>query len=316
MQDIRIAAAQFEGRNGDKQFNLDAMKALARQAAEQGADIVSFHEVCIPNYSFMRHCTAAELRQFAEPVPDGPSVQMLIGMAREYDLAVLAGLVEADADKLYNTYVCVDQNGFVAKHRKVHAFISPQISCGDELGVFELCGWTCSILTCYDNNIPENVRAVTLMGADIVFMPHVTCCLPWPTPGAGLVDQALWENRHRDPISVRQEFMGPKGREWLLKWVPSRAYDNGVYVVFTNPVGIDDDQVRNGNAMVLDPFGDIIAECNTLGDDIAVGLCTPEKIDDALGRKHLAARRPELYHKLVEPPAQPPVIDPSWDTTK
>ena len=168
----------------------------------------------------------------------------------------------------------------------------------------------------YDNNIPENVREVTLMGADIVFMPHVTCCLEWPTPGAGLVDRNLWEHRDEDPVSLRMEFAGPKGREWLLKWVPSRAYDNGVYAVFTNPIGVDDDQIRNGNSMILDPFGDIIAECHTLGDDVVVGVCVPDKIEKSLGRKFIDARRPELYRKLVEKSGTQAVIDPGWDTKR
>ena len=36
-------------------------------------------------------------------------------------------------------------------------------------------------------------------------------------------------------------------------WLPTRAYENGIYAVFTNPVGVDDDQIRNGNAMIIDP---------------------------------------------------------------
>ncbi len=43
---------------------------------------------------------------------------------------------------------------------------------------------------------------------------------------------------------LRAEFDGLKGRAWLMKWLPARAYDNGVYVVFSNPIGMDDDQVE------------------------------------------------------------------------
>ena len=314
MNPIRIAAAQFEGTNGDKQRNLDVMESLVGKAVTLDAQVVSFHEVCIPNYTFMRRLSKDELLELAEPVPEGPSVGRLMAMSKAHGVAILAGLLEVDGDRLYNTYVCVDGDAFVARHRKIHAFINPHISCGNEFATFDLHGWRCSILTCYDNNIPENVREVALMGADIVFMPHVTCCLEWSIPGAGGVDRRLWENRHEDPVSLRLEFMGLKAREWLLKWVPARAYDNGVYVVFTNPVGVDDDQVRNGNAMVLDPYGDIIVECNTLGDDVVVGLCTPEKIEKSLGRSFIAARRPQIYRKLVEQPKNEPVIDPGWDT--
>ena len=80
-----------------------------------------------------------------------------------------------------------------------------------------------------------------------------------------------------------------------MRWLPARAYDNGIYAVFTNPIGLDDGEVRNGNAMVLDPFGEVIAECDKLGDDVTVALCTPEKIDQSSGRRYIRARRVDLY---------------------
>lgn len=312
MQDIRIGAAQFEHRNGDKEYNLSRIYALTAKAVDRGAQVVSFHEVCIPAYTFMQHLNKQQLMDYSEPVPEGPSTQKLIEIAREFNVAVLAGLIELEAEKFYNTYVCVTGDGLVAEFRKLHPFISKHLSPGDEYVVFDLFGCKCGILTCYDNNIIENVRITTLLGAEIIFMPHVTGCLPSVMPGRGLVDRKLWENRDRDPVPLRMEFMGPKGRGWLMRWLPARAYDNGIYIVFTNPVGIDDDEIRNGNAMILDPFGEIIAECNTFGDDVVVGLCTPEKIPLSSGYRYLRARRPELFGKLVETPQKPPVTDPGW----
>ena len=61
--------------------------------------------------------------------------------------------------------------------------------------------------------------------------------------------------------------MGTKGREWLLKWLPARAHDNGLYLIFSNGVGRDDNEVRTGNAMVLDPYGDVLAETWKAADD-------------------------------------------------
>ena len=119
-------------------------------------------------------------------------------------------------------------------------------------------------------------------------------------PGRGLVDKRLWENRRRVPVSLRQEFMGPKGRGWLMRWLPTQAYENGIYAVFTNPVGLDDDQIRNGNAMVIAPYGEIVIECNSFDDEVVVGLCTPEKLVDSPGRRYIRARLPELYGKLTE----------------
>ncbi len=314
MRDIRIAAAQFEVRDADKQYNLARIEALARRAVEQGAQIVSFHEGCITGYTFVEDLSREELTELAEEVPDGPSTERLIELSREIGVPLLAGLVEKDGDSLYNTYVAVAPEGFVARHRKVHPFVSKHLSWGDRLDVFELCGVRCGILICYDNNLVENPRIMALKGAEVIFAPHVTCGLPSPMPGRGKIDRKLWENRHRDPVSLRLEFDGPKGRRWLLRWLPARAFENGLYYVFTNPVGVDHDTIKTGGAMVIDPFGEIIAESRVLGDDVVVGLCTPEKIELSGGRRYIKARRPELYEKLTEPlpEGQKPEVMPGW----
>jgi predicted amidohydrolase len=244
-----------------------------------------------------------ELWDLSESVPDGPSVQKLIDIARQSDIVVLAGLFERGTDgKIYKPYVCVDKNGLVAKYRKIHPFINPHITPGNEYVVFDLYGWKCGILICYDNNIIENVRATTLLGADVIFMPHVTMCTPSTRPGAGFVDPALWDRREADPTSLRMEFDGLKGRAWLMKWLPARAYDNGIYAVFSNPIGMDGDQLKNGCSMILDPYGDIIAECRTLGNDIAIATLTPDKLEKAGGHRYRMARKPELYRDIVGQP--------------
>ena len=209
--------------------------------------------------------------------------------------------MEVDGDRLYNTYVAVTPDGFLAKHRKLHAFISEFISSGDSYTVFDICGCKAGILICYDNNLPENVRMTAMMGAEIVFMPHVTCGLQSVMPGRGKIDPQVWHNRHRDPVRCRQEFLGPKGRGWLMRWLPARAYENGVYAVYTNPVGVDHDTIKNGNAMILDPFGEILVESNALEDDVVIAQCTADKIPVSSGYRYLRARRPDLYGRLVEP---------------
>lgn len=313
MRDIRIAAAQFENRNGDKAYNLQRIRELSKQAVEQGAEIVSFHECSIPAYTFVQPFSMEELSDLAEPVPDGPSTQELMRISQEVGVPILAGLLELDQGKVYNTYICVDGTELVARYRKLHAFVNSHVSSGDEYVVFDIRGCRCGILICYDNNIIENVRMTTMLGADIIFMPHVTCCLPSVMPGRGLVDPELWHNRDRDPVRLRQEFQGPKGKGWLMRWLPARAYDNGIYAIFTNPVGMDDQEVKPGLSMILDPYGEIIAECTNLGDDVTVALCTAEKIPPSSGRRYLRARRPDLYGKLVETPDEPPVTQPGWE---
>jgi len=314
MRDIRVGAAQFEARDRDKAYNLARIRELTRRAVERGAELVSFHECSITGYTFLQTLRRDELAALAEPVPGGPSVRALEAIARELKVAVAAGLIEIDGEKLHNAYAVVSPEGFVAKHRKLHTFVSPFLTPGGAYQVFDLLGSRWGILICYDNNLPENVRVTAMLGAEIVLMPHVTCGTDSPMPGRGKIDGALWESRARDPARLRREFLGPKGREWLLRWLPCRAYENGVYAVFTNQIGADHDTIKNGNAMILDPFGEIIVESNALEDDVVVGLLTAEKLPVAPGRRYRRARRPALYGKLVEPPppGQEPVTEPGW----
>jgi len=303
MNQLKIAVAQFENRSGDKKFNLSRIDSFAAKAAEAGCMAIAFHECSVTGYTFAKRLSGGEMEELAEFVPDGPSVKQLIAISSRHGITVLAGLFEKDHENnLYKTYVCVDKNGLVAKFRKLHPFINPHLTPGDSYCVFDLNGWKCGILICYDNNIIENVRATVLLGAQVIFMPHVTMCTPSTRPGAGFVDPALWYNREADPTSLRIEFDGLKGREWLMKWLPSRAYDNGVYVVFSNPIGMDDDQLKNGCSMIIDPFGDIIAECRTLGDDYVYATLSPEKLSQAGGTRYLNARRPELYKDIIGKP--------------
>jgi predicted amidohydrolase len=306
MDNLKISTVQFEHRNGDKEFNLARIEIFAREAALQGSRAVAFHECSVTGYSFARHLSRDEMMDLAEFIPEGSTIKRLTTLAAKYNIFLLAGLFEKDIEnKIYKTYVCVDKNGLVERFRKLHPFINPYITPGDSYCIFDLYGWKCGILICYDNNIIENVRATTLLGANIIFMPHVTMCTPSTRPGAGFVDPKLWADRETDPTSLRLEFDGMKGREWLMKWLPSRAYDNGIYVVFSNSIGMDDDQLKNGCSMILDPFGDILAECRNLGDDIVTATLTPEKLTQAGGYRYTKARRPDLYRDIIGKPHTP-----------
>ncbi len=300
MRKITIATAQFQTRNGDKAYNLSRIEELTRRAARNGARVICFHELSVVSYTFLRNLSRAQIVELAEVVPGGESVDKLTRLAGKYKVAILAGLIEKDEKKLYNTYICVTGEGMVAKFRKLHPFISSHLSAGNKYKVFDLYGWNCGILICYDNNVIENVRATTLLGAEIIFMPHVTCCTPSPMPGRGWVDRGLWDNRTVDPGALRSEFDGPKGRAWLMRWLPARAYDNGIYAVFSNPIGMDDDQVKNGNSMILDPYGEILAECRSFDDEVVTGTCTSDKLELAGGFRYRNARRPELYGDILK----------------
>ena len=299
MRTLKIAAAQFEPKDGDKEYNLSVIEKLTAKAKIAGAEVISFHEMSITAYTFFKDLSRDEVVKLAERIPEGDSTQRLIQIAEKYDIIVLAGLVEIKDDQLFNTYICVDKNGLIAKYSKIHPFISKYFSPGDAYVVFDIKGWKCGILICYDNNVIENVRATSLLGAEIIFAPHVTMCTPSSMPGRGFVDDALWQNRELDPVPLRMEFDGPKGMQWLMRWLPARAFDNGVYYVFTNPIGYDGDQLKNGNSMILDPYGDVLKEIKSFENEIAIATVTEDKLTLAGGWRYKNARKPGLYKEIL-----------------
>jgi predicted amidohydrolase len=117
----------------------------------------------------------------------------------------------------------------------------------------------------------------------------------------GLVDRHLWDNRHADPAAIEAELRGPKGRGWLMRWLPTRAHDNGLFLVYSNGVGVDDNEIRTGNAMILDPYGRILAETSKAGDDMTIADLDASLLEVSTGRRWIRTRRPELYKPLTVP---------------
>jgi predicted amidohydrolase len=301
---LRVAAVQFESSPGDKNANFAKIETFAKEAAAQGVRLLIFPECCITGYWFIRKLSLDDLAALAEPVPDGPSTRRLSNLACEHRITIGAGLVEGDgADAFYNSYVVALPDGTVHRHRKLQAFEHSAIRSGTEYTVFDLPGgFRVGVLICYDCNLIENVRITALRGAEILIAPHQTGGVRSKNPHLmGLIDRRLWDNRHVDPDAIERELRSDKGRGWLMRWLPSRAHDNGLFLIFSNGVGVDDDEIRTGNSMILDPYGRILAETSKAEDALVVADLDAGLLKDATGRKWICARRPELYTPLTTP---------------
>ena len=304
MRNIRVAAVQFQHAPGDKAANLAAIERFVRQAAERNVEIIAFPECCISGYWHLRQLSRDQLFELAEPVPGGESTDRLLALSKQYGLSIGAGLVERDAaGHLYNSYLVAMPDQTWACHRKLHVFVSQYLTPGDRYTVFDTPhGCRVGVLICYDNNLVENARITALAGAEILLAPHQTGGCRSGSPCAmGPIDLQLWHDRQQNPAPLRAEFQGDKGRGWLLRWLPARAHDNGLFLVFANGVGQDDDEVRTGNAMVIDCYGRLVAESRALGDDIVVADLDASLRERSTGVRWIKARRPELYQPLTIP---------------
>ena len=302
MRNIRVAAVQFQHAPGDKAANLARIERFVLAAAERQVEIIAFSECCISGYWHLRKLNRDEFAALAESVPDGDSARRLAALSRQTGLTIGAGLVERGEDgQFYNSYFVAMPDGRWACHRKLHVFVSEFLSPGNCYTVFDTPhGCRVGVLICYDNNLVENARITALAGAEILLAPHQTGGCRSGSPCAmGPIDTRLWQERSSDPEALQAEFQGDKGRGWLMRWLPARAHDNGMFLVFANGVGQDDDEVRTGNAMVLDCYGRVIQESRAIEDDLVVADLDASLRERSTGTRWIKARRPELYQPLT-----------------
>jgi len=251
---VKCGVVQFNHRPGDKAANFKIIEHYAAAAFAADVKVLALPEMCLTGYWHARHLDRDGWVALSERIPEGPWCQALIALAGRFDMAIGVGLVEqAEDGRLFNAYVVAMPDGKLHRHRKIHAFESRHVSSGDGYTVFGTpWGFRLGVLICWDNNLVENVRATALLGADILLAPHQTGATDSRSPhGMRPIDPLLWHRRTEDPERLRAEFQGEKGRGWLMRWLPSRAHDNGMFLLFANGVGEDDgehlDRRRHGH---------------------------------------------------------------------
>lgn len=172
------------------------------------------------------------LKNVAEEIA-GPFMQQVMTLAKYNQTAIVYGYSEQAKDKLYNSAVCISNSGEVlANHRKLMippGFEREYFKTGDSYTFFDLNGVRCSILICYDAEFPESVRAVAQTGVELVIVP------------TALVKQ--WE-------SV------------ALQLMPTRAFENGVWLIYANHSGSENGFEYAGRSCILDPVGREVARAN------------------------------------------------------
>lgn len=222
---VTVAVAQFSA-GTDKSANMETMKALVAQAAQQRARLVVF-----PEYS-MYATTALDrgIVSSAEPL-DGPFVLGMARFAAEHSISVLFGINEVlpGDDRVSNTLVLLGPDGTgQGSYRKVHMFDafgfaeSDWVRPGDPdaLLTFELDGITFGAMTCYDLRFPELARRLVDRGAQALIVP------------------AQWAP-------------GPQKEDHWRLLARARALENTVYVLAADQHG----PTGAGNSLVVDPMG-------------------------------------------------------------
>jgi N-carbamoylputrescine amidase len=267
MENIRIACVVFHSPLGSNLSNLNRMTNWVGQAKSQGVRILCFPEMNITGYG-----VGESIESLGESCA-GPAVKMILEMAAQYDMTILAGFAEKDDDgRLFASHVAASPNGLTGIYRKLH-LAPPEInrfSAGNTIPIFDLYGIRFGIQLCYDAHFPELSTHMALKGAEVLFIPHAS---PRGNPEQ-------------------------KYRSWM-RHLPARAYDNGVFLIVCNQTG-DNGKGLNfpGVAMVIGPDGEVIN--SYIGDNeylLVADLSAEDlkKVKDHRMRYFLRNRRNDLF---------------------
>jgi len=165
---MRVGFYQFSPIRREPELNRVRMLAALGAAP---ADLVVLPEMCTTGYLFS---SREELAHYAEPVPGGPTCEVVANLCRERGMSVVFGLAERAGDKLYNSAVLCTPKGDAHTYRKAHLFYNePDIFAAGDLPfpVFTAAGVRIGLLVCFDHFFPEAARALALKGAQIICHP-------------------------------------------------------------------------------------------------------------------------------------------------
>lgn len=244
--------------------NIEALSVHAKQAADQGASLLIMPEMFLTGYNLDPN-TVSELAEYA----DGKSAQRIAEIARKTSIGLLYGYPEADAGKVYNSAQMIDSNGVrLANYRKTHLFGDIDrnaFSAGESNVIFNFNGWRMGILICYDIEFPENLRQLALKGADFVVVPTA--------------------------LMKPYEFVP-------LKMVPTRAFENQLYIAYANRCGVESELEYYGLSCIVGPDGLDKVRADTHEQLVFADLNHDLLKESRQLNAYLTDRRPDLYSTL------------------
>ncbi|WEG12371.1 carbon-nitrogen family hydrolase [Pullulanibacillus sp. KACC 23026] len=263
---LNIALLQMEISFGDPHANYEKAERLFEEACKKQIDVIVLPELWTTGYDLERLKTIAD--------PNGEQTKTFFSrLAKKHQVNVIGGSVAVEKeDGIYNTLLVFNRNGDCIKdYAKAHLFRLMReemfLSAGTSDGLFELEQLPFAGFICYDIRFPEWIRAHILQGAGIIVVPA-----EWPAPRI-----EHWRN--------------------LLI---SRAIENQSFVMACNRVGKDPDNEFGGHSLVINPWGEVLAEADAT-EQILYASIDPDEL--SMIRERIPVfedRRPELYKALFD----------------
>ena len=255
---------QFNPAFGKKEENL---KKVLSAITDADADLLVLPEFFATGYQFVSH---EEVSGLSEQIPNGDTTERLSESSRQKGIYLVAGLPERDGDRFFNSAVLTGPDGFIGVYRKTHLFFEEKLyfSPGDTgFKVWDTKIGRIGIMICFDWFFPEAMRALALMGADIITHPS-NLVLPY-CPAA----------------------------------MPIRCLENRVFAVTANRVGEENRKAGQslrfiGQSQITSPEGKIVIRAPENDEALLITEINPETARN----KNLNPlnnifndRRPEMY---------------------
>ena len=173
---MKTTLLQFEPAYLKKKVNLDQVELLLGPEGGLDADLVVLPELFATGYFFR---STEDARSVAEEAPDGETTRRLHAWAQASGATFVAGIVEREGDRLYNSAVVVTPRGWLGTYRKVHLFYQEKEHFQPGNVGFPV--WTVTdraghpyrlgVMICFDWYFPESARTLALGGADVIAHP-------------------------------------------------------------------------------------------------------------------------------------------------
>jgi len=223
---LKISAIQMDIAFGDAEANKQKLIQKIGEAGNDKPNLIISPEMWNLGYDLENTLEHGD--------KDGEMVNSIFSkLAKENETYIVAGSVsDVREGKVYNSsYVFNEDGNSQGRYDKIHLFRlmneEKYLEPGGSRFTFDLYGHKAGVVICYDIRFPELIRSLALDGAEILFVPA-----EWPHP---------------------------RLNHWRSLLI-ARAIENQMYVVATNRVGTDPNNTFCGHSMIIDPWGEVIAE--------------------------------------------------------
>jgi predicted amidohydrolase len=271
MRDVLVAAVCMHSEPGEVEKNLERIQSFVHEASKRSAGVVLFPELSVSGY------TLKEPENIYDLARSRTILEKIVHMAHDAKLIVMAGMVEVQQEgRPFITQVVAGPGGLLGLYRKTH--LSPpekeDYIEGDSLNIFREGDLKFGLELCYESHFPEISTVLSLKGAEILFMPHAS------------------------PRGKPEEKM----KSWL-RHLPSRAFDNGVFVVTCNQVGkTKENFLFPGVVLALDPQGRVLERYTGSEETMILVELKAKALEETRAHRmkyFIPHRRSQLYKEIV-----------------